>query len=218
MIIENILQANMVFVGISLVNKPNELTAFRESVGTEVTSVEAGMGTEVINRTHTLNRDRIKVTGTPDRSAIAREYPAESDLARLAQVAGMAIVNTDLEGQKLQAFGFNIELVYEPPARERAIRYLLDRLFMPNLLRDGGLRLVGGSGRLFFEKDGRNWQAVLEPRLNDEKTTRIFVSLNLHRPETDLSLLTEAEIEGSLKSLWVEAHNLVDQLDASRTR
>ena len=215
MIIEDILQANMVLIGISLVNTPNELAAFHKSVGTEITSVEAGMGTEVVNRIHTLNRDRIKVTGTPDRSGIAREYPEESDLARLAQVAGMAIANTDLKGQELRAFGYNIELVYEPPSRERAIQYLLDRLFVPNLLRDGGLRLFGGSGRLFFEKNGRNWQAVLEPRFNDDKTTRIFMSLNLHRPETDLELPTEAEIERSLKSIWDEAHNLVDQLDAS---
>ena len=207
----------MVLAGISLFNTPNELAAFRESVGTEITSVEAGVGTEVFNRTITLNRDRIKVTGTPDRSAIAREYPAEGDLERLAQVAGMAIDNTDLKGQKLRAFGYNIELVYESPSGQRAIQYLLNRLFMPDLLRKGGLRLSGGAGRLFFEKDGRNWQALLEPRFNDEKTTRIFVSLNLHRPEANPSLLTEAEIGDSLKLLWAEAHNLVTQLDARRT-
>ena len=204
----------MVLVGIRLVNTPTELAAFRESVGAEVATVEAGIGTEVVNSTHSLNRERIKITGTPDRSVIVREYPAEGDLARLAQVAAIAIANTDLEGQELRAFGYNIELIYEPPPGERAIHYLLNRLFMPDLLRDQGMQLFGGAGRLFFEKDGRNWQAVLEPRFREEDTTKIFASLNLHRPEIDLTLLTEDEIGGSLRSLWAEVHNLVYQLDA----
>ena len=213
--IEDILQTNLVLIGVSLINTPEELSAFRHSVGTEVTSVETGLGPEVVNRTHTLNRDRITVTGAPERSAIARGYPAESDLERLAQVAWMAIANTDLKGQEVQAFGYNIELVYEPDSEGLAIQYLAERLFMPRLLQDGGWRLLGGAGRLFFEKAGRFWQARLEPRLNDDTATRIFASLNLHRSEVDLPLPTEADIRDSLKLLWAEAHSLVNHLDES---
>ncbi len=211
--IEDVLQANLILVGVNLINTPDEITAFRKDVGTEVMSAETSLGTEVIDHTHTLNRDRITVMGTPERSVIARVYPMESDLERLAQVAGMAIANTDLDGQELQAFGYNIELVYEPDSKERAIEYLADRLFMPRLLQDEGWRLFGGAGRMFFEKDGRFWQARLESRRNDDTTTRIFASLNLHRAEADLP--TEADIRDSLKLLWVEAHNLVTQLDGS---
>ena len=213
--IEDILQANLVLLGVSLINTPDKSAIFRKVVSTEVTTAEAGLGTEVVNRTHALNRDRITITGSPDRSAIVREYPTESDLERLAQVAAMAIENTDFDGQELRAFGYNIELVYEPDSKELAIQYLSHRLFIPTLLQEGGWRLFGGAGRLVFEKDGRIWQARLEPRFNDQTTSKVFVSLNLHRSETGLTFPTEAEIRDSLKLLWEEAHSLVHQLDGS---
>ena len=215
--IEDVIEANLILVGVSLVNTSEELSAFRKDVGTEVVRAETGFGAEVIDRTHTLNRDRIRVVGTPDRSAIVRDYPAERDLERLAQVAEMAIANTDLNEQALKALGYNIELVYEPDSKELAIKYLADRLFMPHLLQDGGWRLFGGAGRLFFEKDERFWQVRLEPRFNDDATTKIFVSMNLHQSGADLHFPTEGDIRNSLKLLWAEAHNLVNQLDGSST-
>ena len=211
--IEDVLQVNLILVGVRLINTPAEIAAFRRDVGTEVATAEAGLGDEVIDRTHVLNRDRIRVTGTPERSSVVREYPTERDLDRLAQVGGMAISNTDLDGQKLRAYGFNVELVYEPDSGERAIEYLSKRLFMPRLLQNAGCRLFGGAGRLYFEKDGRIWQARLEPRLNDDASTRIFASLNLHRSQDDLCLPTETEISDSLRLIWAEVHNLVDHLD-----
>ena len=197
--IEDILQVNLVLVGANVIKSQNEMAAFYEDVGVEVTSVETGvLGADPINRTHTLNRDRITIVSTQNRSVVSREYPLETDLGRLAQVASMAISNSDLEDQELRAFGYNIELVFEPSSKEKAIHYLLKRLFNPDLLRNKGSRLIGGTGRIFFEKNGRYWRATLQPRFNDENTTKIFLSLNLHRGETDLSLLTEIEIRDSL--------------------
>ena len=215
--IEDVLQANMILVGINLINTPEELTAFRGDVGTEVVTAETGFGNEIVERTLTLNRDRIRVMWASDRSAIVREYPAASDIERFAQVAGMAIRNTGLDDQELRAFGYNIELAYEPDSKELATKYLSDRLFMPLLLRDEGWQLTGGAGRLSFEKDGRLWQVRLEPRLNDDTTTRIFASVNLHQAEADLSFPSESEIRDCLRLLWCEAHNLVNQLDGSTT-
>lgn len=217
-VIEDIPQINLVLVGVSLIKTTEETAAFRQGVGTEVATAEAGMGSEVINRTHTLNRDRITITWAADRSTIARQYPAESDLQRLAQVAWLAIENTDLKGQVLRAYGYNIELIYEPNPEESAIRYLSERLFMPQLLQTGGWQLYGGTGRLFFEKEGRYWQTTLEPRFNDETTSKIFTSINLHRAEAGLHLPRQEEIEDDLKLLWEEAHNLVNQLHGSIKR
>ena len=213
--IKDILQTNLILVGVSLINTPEEHAAFRKDVGTEVVRAEIGLGQDIIERTHTLNRDRITVAGSSERSVIVREYPAESDLERLAQVAGMAISNTDLDGQEVQAFGYNIELVYEPDSEELAIKYLANRMFIPHLLQDGGWHLFGGTGRLLFQKGGQSWQARLEPRFNDDTTTSIFASLNLHRAES--SLPTEDDVRDSLNLLWAEAHNIVTQLDGSST-
>ena len=211
--VEDVLQVNLVLVGLNLLNTQQETAAFRQAAGTEVLSTETGVANEVISRTHTLNRDRITIARTPDRSSVVREFPREEDLARLAQVAVMAISNTDLTEQALRAFGYNIDLIYEADPPEDAIGYLGERLFRADLFQGEQRNLRGGSGKIYFEKDGRYWQAALEPRLNDENTTRIFASVNLHRPQADLSQLTEYEIRNSLELLWAEAHNLVNEID-----
>ena len=211
--IEDILQVNLVIVGLRLVNTQEETQAFRREVGTEITTAEAGMGQEVISRTHTLNRDRISVVSNPDRTTVAREYPDDGDIRKLASVAGAAVKVTDLSEQQLRAFGYNLELVFEPDPQERALQYLAIRLFRADLLDNEETNLLGGSGKLFFNKHGYLWQAALEPRLNDLNTTRVFLGLNLHREETDPTVLPEEEIMGSLTLLSAEARSLVEKID-----
>ena len=70
--VEDVLQTNLTLIGVSLVNTPEEREAFREGVNTEVVTAEAGLGGEVIERTHNLNRDRITVVNTPDRTVIVK--------------------------------------------------------------------------------------------------------------------------------------------------
>lgn len=217
LVVEDILQANLTLVGVKLVNTPEERTAFRKVVGTEIVTTEAGLvgSDEIVERSHNLNRDRITVvsnSGT-DRTIVAREYPERSGLDRLAQVAWMAIESTNLDVRRLRAFGYNIELVCESDSEDLALQYLADHLFMPNILKDEESRLTGGAGRLFFEKSGRRWQARLEPRLNDETTTKVFAALNMHHPGPDLVFPTEDEISESLIMVWCEVHNLLDRLD-----
>ena len=210
---EEVLEVNLVLAGISLLNTTEEASAFRQGVKAEVRASEAVSGSEMIHRSYTLNRDRVMVTVTPDRSVIVREYPIQADLERLAEIAGIAIEKTDLADQELRAMGYNIDLVYEPSQTESAILYLATRLLSGNLFEGGERQLVGGASRLYFDKGGQHWQAVLEPRLNDEATFKVFVSLNL-RIE-DLSLPTKAMINDSLKSLWAEAQDLVNQIHGS---
>ena len=130
----------------------------------------------------------------------------------------MAIERTNLDGQELRALGYNIELVCESDSKELAIEYLADHLFTPHILNDDESRLVGGAGRLFFEKSGRRWQTRLEPRFNDETTTKIFASLNLHHSEASLSFPTEDDIRDSLTLVWDEVHDLLIRLDGSSTK
>ena len=214
--IVDVLQTNLILIGARLVNTSEELEAFRKDVGTETVTAESGLGGDVIERTHTLSRDRITVGMTSDRTAIIREYPSKTDLERLAQVAEMAFQNTDLEEQELRALGYNIELVYEPDSEDLAIHYLAQRLFVPRLLNDDESRLLGGAGRLYFEKSGLSWQLRLEPRLNDE-ATKIFASLNLHFTGPSLAFPDKDEVRNSLIMVWNEAHELIDRLDGSST-
>ena len=212
---EEILEINLILVGIKLLNTREEAIAFRRSVGTEVSVSDARSGNELVIRSHNVNRDRITVTVNPDSSAISREFPRQEDLDRLAEVAGIAMANTVLEGQQLRAFGYNVDLVFEPNSSQSAIEYLRNRLFLPNLLQEGGRQVFGGSGRLHYQKNGYRWQVVLEPRLNEEATSRVFAGINLHRSEPALAVPTEDDIRDSLNLVWAEAHSLVSQLDGS---
>ena len=210
--VEDVLQVNLIVVGVNLINTQEELDALRREVGVEIVTGEARLGAELVERTHDLNRDRIMIRSTPERTAIAREYPEESDLGRLAQVAGLAVENTDLTGQEMQALGYNVELVYESDTKEPALKYLAGHLFKSSLLR-GDAEISGGAARLFYTKGGRTWQARLEPRFNDDATTKIFAALNLHQADADLSSLGEPSIRDSLKLLWDEIHSLIGQLE-----
>ena len=220
LITEDVLQANLTLVGVRLVNTSDEREAFREGVGTEVVTTEAGLAgsDDVLERTHNLSRDRITVVGNPDRTVIVREYPEKSDLERLAQVAAMAIESTNIDEHGLRAFGYNIELICESDSKDLALRYLADHLFTPHILRDDKSRLTGGAGRLFYEKSGRRWQARLEPRFNDETTSKIFASLNLHNSGQDLAFPTVDNISDSLTLVWDEVHDLLIRLDGSSTK
>ena len=210
---EEVLEVNLVLAGISLLNTTEEASAFRRGVRAEVRASEAVSGSEMIHRSYMMSRDRVVVTVTPDRSIIARVFPSLEALERLAEIASIAIDKTDLADQELLAMGYNIDFVYEPSQTEPAIRYLATRLFSGNLFEGGERQLVGGAGRLYFDKGSQHWQAVLEPRLNHEATPRIFVSLNLSIEEP--SLPTKAVIKDSLKSLWAEAQDLVNQIHRS---
>ena len=213
--IEDVLQTNLILVGVNLINSEAELDGFRRGVGVEIVTAEASLGGELVERTHDLSRDRIKIRVTPERVAISREYPDEADIERLASVVWQAIENTDLSGQEVRALGYNVELVYETGSQEPASQYLSDHLFTPFLLRDEESQLVGGAARLQYTKEGRTWQARFEPRFNDGSTTKIFAGLNLHEANPDLSSLGESDIRDSLELVWSEIRRLIVQIDGS---
>ena len=212
-----VLKAELVLVGVGLIKTPEELVAFRSAVGSDVvaalsltTNIPSGI-TEP-GGSLTVDRERISLDISPSRAVIRRDYPSLDDLARLVQVAGFAITNTDLADQKPRAFGYNIELVYDQDSGLSASRYLADRLFTPGSFVIEGGQFIGGAGRLIYEGSGKRWTIAIEPRFNDNETTRIFLTLNLHRGEQRLP--DEEEISASLQEAWEQAHSFAKRLDA----
>ena len=214
--VQDVLKANIVLLGVGLLTKSEELDAFRDAVDTEV---EIGpnlfLGGPLPNIEAsgmvTLNRDRILVHVFPSRSTIAREYPSFEDLGRLAEVAGYAIAKTDLEDRRPQAFGYNIELVYDQDSGLPAVRYLADRLFAAEISGNEGWQLIGGAGRLVFDEDGKPRSITIEPRFDDRAATKISMSLNVH--ENEQRLPDEGEIKDALEETWRQAHEFVNRLD-----
>ena len=212
-----VIKANLVLVGLRLLSGQEEFEAFRRAVGSDVQAAGTGLAMNI--RTGltepmiglALNRDRITIELSPDRSTINRDYPLREDLRRLAEVAGYAIDNTPEEEQQLQAFGFNMDMIFDQDSEELAFEYLSRRLFNAGPLGNEGWQLVGGAGKLIFDDGDRRWTISLEPRFNDATESRVLLTANLHRPEQRLP--TEDEIRNSLEGLWDETHLFVQRLD-----
>ena len=216
--LEDVLQVNLVLAGVRLLNTPNERAAFNRIVGTEV-SEAPGVGELTFNapegtpidlapKTLTLNRDRISLSLLPDRSTISRDYPSEEDLERLGDVVKFAIDRSNLEGQQLRASGFNLDAVYELSTEETAIQFIGTRMFAPNLFHEAGYGFAGGQCRLHLTRNDELWNITVEPRRGDLTTNKVFVGLNLHRPESKIP--SRYEIRKSLQEVWAQAHSLME--------
>ena len=215
--IQDVVKANFVLVGCHLLGDAEELRRFREQIDTDVVMAGGGLITDVVSgvtepaQTVSLNRDRITLELASSRSTIGRDYPSRSDLPRLAEIVGRAIECTDLSAQSPTAFGYNIDLVYDQTSESSASSYLGKRLFNPALSTNTGWQLVGGAGRMVFETGGTSWRVAVEPRFNDESSSRVFFSLNLHKGENRRP--NEDEIRLSLEDAWDQAHVFVKRLD-----
>lgn len=223
--VRDILKANLVLIGLHLLDKPEAVTAFRSHVDTDVqvsgaglvlAPASSGMGA---TQTLSLNRDRISLDLAPDRSVITKEYPSTEepqlhrDFSRLSEVASFAISNTSEEGGTLRAFGYNIEVVYEQDTDLSAFNYLAKRLFQSESTTKAGWQLIGGAAKLSYEGDNKLWNLIVEPRFNDKETNRIFLSLNLHKVQQ--SSPSQDEIRDSLYEAWSQATAFAMQLDCN---
>ena len=222
-IIQDVLKANLVFLGLQLLDKPEALDAFRGLVGTDVTITASGLvlgaptNAVTTGQTLALPRDRITLESSPVRSVIAKDYPSmeevtrNRDLDRFAEVAHYAVTNTHLDVDERRDLGYNIELVYEQDTGLSAFRYLAERLFRSAPITRTEWQLIGGSAKLHFQGNQELWNVTIEPRFQDHTTNRIFLSLNLHRSLQ--SLPNQHEIKASLNEAWNQAVGFVMQLD-----
>ena len=213
--IQDFLRANVVFVGLHLVNESAGFNAFRDSVGSEVVAEGGivvslqGAGPTQANRFQ-LPKDRIILECTSQRSTVIREYPTQQDLGRIAEISKLAADNTNKDAQSIRAFGFSIELVYEQFSKDNALGYLAKRIFSSKLFRDDDFQLLGGTGNLIFENESRRWTAKFEPRFNDTATKKVFMSLNCHVEEPRMP--NEDEILEHLSNTWKQAVQLVTRI------
>ncbi len=219
--IRNVLNANVVLAGISLLNTPSELKAFMDGINVdEVVSNTSLQGRDPspnvdAERTFSLGNERITLDISLSRSILGRDYPEWEDLERLAEVAGHAIAKTDLLERSPRAFGYNLDLVYTQRSGQPAGRYLAERLFAPNLLGNDGEQLLGGAGRLTFQNGEKVWRVKLEPRFNEKDTAKVFLSLNLHQSEQRVP--DENEMRASLHEIWKQARQFATRVDERGT-
>ena len=218
--ITDILEVNLTLVGISLLNSPEGVTEFRRAVRVELSQVSMGIplpveipfpeGLPIPRQRFDLERDRISVGVSDDRSTISRKYPTRKDLERLTEVASLAIDNTLLEDQHLRAYGFNLDLIGKLNEDLTVGALVGKHVFGPNLGRILGGDVVGGLARIAFNAGGEIWNLRIEPRANDESGSMLFIGLNLHRAEGRIP--TSAGIRKSLEETWDKSVEIVQRL------
>ena len=146
----------------------------------------------------------------PDRMVVEREFPLESDLQRLAEVASAALLYR--EGEKSPvAFGYNLDLVYRQESGFSAYQYIGERLFRKDIfaLEDWGLE--GGSGRLVFSSPVGRWTIQIEPRFSQDTESRVFLTLNLHKQEQRVP--DSNEMLRDFRYIWSRSHSFIEFLD-----
>ena len=217
--LQDVVSANMVLVGVGLLNQPDEVERFKTRLDVDL-RVEVGLVTNVQSgqtepsRTLRLDRERIALDLSPSRSSIAREYPEYSDLARLAQVSALAIGCTDLADRAPLAFGYNVEMVFSQDTGQSSIQYIGERLLSYQSLGRAGWDLFGGTGQIIYTGDASRWAITIRPQTGDAATTRIALALNLHKDEQRLP--DETEIRRSLEEARKEAVSFMNRLDERR--
>lgn len=218
--VQDVLEVNLTLVGIELLNSAEGVNAFKQSVRSEISEVTTEIAIPVPapaelptqRRQFDLGKERISVATRAERSAVSRSYPSLiDDLDRLAEVASLAIDSTDAEGQELLAYGCNIDLVCQLTAGLTVNQFIVERVFGSDFRRRVGGDFVGGVVRAAFEADGEIWSMRLEPRMNDDSGTKVFASLNLHKP--DAQIPARAGVAKSLRQVWEKAQKIVESLD-----
>lgn len=216
--VRDVLKINIVLVGFGLLNNAEDVRAFSNAVKSDVVPTAEGLvfgfsnSPAGLGRKLALQRDRISIDLTPDRTAIEREFPAESDLDRLAEIYEQAVKNTKSK-RDLRAHGYNLELVFDQTSGLSSLRYLGDRLFGSTNVALEDWVLAGGSGKLVFDSPAGRWTVLIEPRLNDENSKRVFLNLNLHKADSQLPELNE--VRRTFTEVWEKAHYFVKHLDKS---
>ena len=227
-VIEDILSADLIFLGVGLIDSPESFEHFKVLLDTEIQAevgILAGMGgggaagigtvPETAHR-FLLNRDRIMLDILPNaRSSITRQYPSNADdsndFARLAEVVARAFDCTNLSNQRLTAFGYNLRYVLVPDLEESAVSYLGKRLFDAQSLGKRDWEPYGGMGSILFQDGARRWTFNVEPRPRDNYESRkLFLHLNLH---IDNSVRpSEEEIRDTFTEMREEVEHFVSRL------
>ncbi|MDE0068768.1 MAG: hypothetical protein OXO48_03575 [Caldilineaceae bacterium] len=211
--IQDVLKVNIVLIGVNVLSDHNEFVAFSDAVETDVVRVGEAFGGAIGQRL-ALQRDRISIITSTEMTIVEREFPLEGDLKRLAEVANHALSLTQTKGSP-KSFGYNLELVYDQDSEDTALQHIGTRLFREDAFTPEGWELRGGGGRLVFDSSDERWTVQFEPRFNDMNSTRVFLSLNLHKQEERIP--EPNEMLSDFNRVWSQSVDFVECLDKGRS-
>ncbi|MYC34109.1 MAG: hypothetical protein F4X64_13160 [Chloroflexi bacterium] len=199
------LDASIVIMGVDMPPMNDFVEKLEALFETDVQVLSGGAGDPDVL---VLDRERIEVSVQGSRLIINRDYPSEEDLSTLARISNATLTLLD---QSIEAIGYNVDLVFEQDSGRSAERYLGERLFRHGKLDDDDWPLWGGSGTMVFGSSQERKSFTVAPRLDDEKTTRVFVEANYHVAGGQTPL--EAVMSESLATIWKDAFRVMELVD-----
>ena len=220
-LIQDVLNASMAFVGVELMNKPNAQDNLMKAANVEVMEAEIGFSVNAPGGMPTpvhrfvLQRDRISLDIASARSSVTKEYLSQTspseDIAHLAKIVACAIDNTEFEEQQLNAYGYNMMIVFSPDLDEPVAHHLGHHLFASYPFGREDWERIGGLGTLYFSDSARRWTFHIESRpRGDFESKRLHMSINLHVPDSKLP--DEDAIKDGFNEVLEEANRLMNQL------
>ena len=215
--VEDILNASIVFTEIALLYTSQEIDNFRNLVGSEIqrneglqiTGPPPGLtgGLETA-KSVLLPKERILIHSSPQKTICRIDYPDKNSLARLVEVATFAIESRINQSLLPTSFGYNVELVYDQISDLSASQYIARRILS---LAPPKWNVMGGVAAFSIEESPQVWNIKIEPRMNEPKTSKVFLSVNCHFNESRFP--DREETQKYLLHAWEQAYCLIKRID-----
>ncbi len=194
--ITEVASANIVIPNFPALNNEQEMLRFLQSVNAFVTTEPILEGGISMN----IHAERISVARTLDgRFTVRRDYPLSfNDLDRLAEVAALAIENTQT-AEQLYAYGFNVEALCTQGSGKPSATYLAENFFDVDGLAQSGFGDFGSaSAGMEFSNGSRRWRINIRVIENAFDAPNLFVALNYHhvgQPLPDRQMIKQRIVE-----------------------
>ena len=181
-------------IGVELLGTLQSISRFGNTVDeyrwAPVSQAENGFGD---GRRVSLDRDRIFMDMTANRSRIRQEYPLEEKFPALAELSSRTIQLTDKPLGNIGAHGYNVEIAYDQSSGRSAFSYIGEKAFA-GLPAIDNWNLIGGLAAFrFVDSDGTTRNIHIEPRFRSDTFHRVYLHLNLHFDRHHVPEATEIE-------------------------
>ena len=202
------LSVSLVLVGPPLLESDNEVESFVSAYPTEIV-VSPSLSDKGPGRRLSLDKERISVELSPERSSIKQEYPPQNNLSQFSKAVVLAFeCSKSLEG--IRAYGYNVELTYNQDSFPTSYEYVAKKLipqFKP-LERD----LMGAMVQFRFpdEEQGKLWNIDIQPRFRRDDVSLVYCSVNLHvvgPPDPSKTVILISKVQR-------QAETLIRELDS----
>ena len=173
-----LISINIVIVGAELLDSLESMERFGRNYyeyrWSSFNDASAGHGRRV-----SLDRDRIYIELTPQRSTVRQKYPRHDGIRALAEIVHQALECTEKPLANITAHGYNAEFSF-PTGEVPAFNFVATKALsgFPEI-RDW--KMAGASARMtFVDPSGVVRNISIEPRFMNEQIRRAYLNINLH--------------------------------------